>query len=106
MDNETITARQIGYTYMINSSTFAKRYKDTLSDFETWEQKGHASEWILLPQNAGKEHGIDETSLQGELYTIVHNKESHGRKGAIVAVVKGMKWSGALRWTFLIACVP
>ena len=49
MDNETITARQIGYTYMINSSTFAKRYKDTLSDFETWEQKGHASEWILLP---------------------------------------------------------
>ena len=28
MDSETITARQIGYTYMINSSTFAKRYKD------------------------------------------------------------------------------
>ena len=97
MDNETITARQIGYTYMINSSTFAKRYKDTLSDFETWEQKGHASEWILLPQNAGKEHGIDETSLQGELYTIVHNKESHGRKGAIVAVVKGTNPSDVLR---------
>ena len=75
MDNETVTARQIGYTYMINSATFAKRYKDTLSGFETWEQKGHASEWILLPQNTGKEHGIDETSLQGELYTIVHNKE-------------------------------
>ena len=65
MDNETITARQVGYTYMINSSTFAKRYKDTLSDFGTWEQKEHASEWILLPQNVGKEHGIDETSLQG-----------------------------------------
>ena len=89
MDNETITARQIGYTYMINSSTFAKRYKDTLSDFETWEQKRHASEWMLLPQNTGKELGIDETSLQGELYTIVHNKDAHGRKGAIVAVVKG-----------------
>lgn len=97
MDNETITARQIGYTYMINSSTFAKRYKDTLSDFETWEQKGHASEWILLPQNAGKEHGIDETSLQGELYTIVHNKEAHGRKGAIVAVVKGTNPADVLR---------
>ena len=41
MDNETVTARQIGYTYMINSATFAKRYKDTLSDFETWEQKKH-----------------------------------------------------------------
>ena len=89
MDSETITAHQVGYTYMINSSTFAKRYKDTLSDFETWEQKDHASEWILLPQNVGKEHGIDETSLQGELYTIVHNKDAHGRKGAIIAVVKG-----------------
>lgn len=63
MDSETITARQIGYTYMISSSTFAKRYKDTLSNFETWEQKEHASEWILIPQNVGKEQGIDETSL-------------------------------------------
>ena len=97
MDNETITARQIGYTYMINSSTFAKRYKDTLSDFETWEQKEHASEWILLPQNVGKEYGIDETSLQGELYTIVHNKDAHGRKGSIIAVVKGTNPADVLR---------
>ncbi|MBR1500315.1 MAG: DDE transposase, partial [Bacteroidaceae bacterium] len=97
MDNETVTARQIGYTYMINSATFAKRYKDTLSGFETWEQKAHASEWILLPQNTGKEHGIDETSLQGELYTVVHNKEAHGRKGAIVAVVKGTNPADVLR---------
>jgi hypothetical protein len=73
MDKEMVTARQIGYTYMINSATFAKRYKDSLSDFETWKQK-HASEWILLPQNIGTEHGIDEIFLQGELYTIVHNK--------------------------------
>ena len=97
MDYETITARQIGYTYMINSSTFAKRYKDTLSNFETWEQKEHASEWILIPQNVGKEQGIDETSLQGELYTIVHNKDAHGRKGAIIAVVKGTNPADVLK---------
>ena len=97
MDNETITARQMGHTYMINSATFAKRYKDTLSDFGTWEQREHASEWILLPQNVVKEQGIDETSLQGELYTIVHNKEAHGRKGAIVAVVKGTNPADVLR---------
>lgn len=97
MDNETITARQVGYTYMINSSTFAKRYKDTLSGFNTWVQKGHASEWILLPQNAGREQGIDETSLQGEPYTIVHNKDAHGRKGAIIAVVKGTNPADVLK---------
>ncbi|MCF0245144.1 MAG: transposase [Bacteroidaceae bacterium] len=89
MDNEAVTARQIGYTYMINSATFAKRYKYTLSGYETWEQKDYAEQWVFLPQNLGREHGIDETSLQGELYTIVHNKEAHGRKGSIVAVVKG-----------------
>ena len=86
MDNETVTAHSIGFTYMINSSTFAKRYKDTLSDYETWDQKEHAAEWILLPQNVGTEYGIDETSLHGELYTIVHNKEGHGRKGSIIAL--------------------
>lgn len=82
---------------MINSSTFAKRYKDTLSDFETWNQREHASDWILLPQNVGKEQGIDETSLQGELYTIVHNKDAHGRKGAIIAVVKGTNPADVLK---------
>lgn len=97
MGSETITARQIGYTYMINSSTFAKRYKDTLSGFGMWEQKGHASEWILLLQNVGRDQGIDETSLQGELYTIVHNKEAHGRKGAVIAVVKGTNPADVLK---------
>lgn len=33
---------------------------------------------------------MDETSLsQGELYTIVTNKEAKGKKGALVAIVKG-----------------
>ena len=77
---------------MINSATFAKRYKDTLSDFEAWEQKGHASEWILLPQNTGTEHGIDETSLQGELYTIVHNKDAHSRKVGSVSLSPRGDW--------------
>lgn len=97
MDNEAVTASSLGYTYMINGSTFAKRYKDTLSNFEGWSQKRHAAEWVLLPQNAGTELGIDETSLQGELYTILHNKDGHGRKGSIVAVAKGTNPADVLR---------
>ncbi|WP_236537183.1 transposase, partial [Sphingobacterium composti Ten et al. 2007 non Yoo et al. 2007] len=35
---------------------------------------------------------IDETSLShGELYTVVTNKEAHGKKGTIVAILKGTK---------------
>lgn len=97
MDNETVTAHSIGYTYMINSSTFAKRYKDTLSEYDDWNQKKHAKDWVLLPQNTGTEYGIDETSLQGELYTILHNKDGHGDKGSIVAVVKGTKPSNVIK---------
>ena len=35
---------------------------------------------------------IDETSLsQGELYTIITNKEAKGKSGALVAIIKGTK---------------
>ena len=35
---------------------------------------------------------MDETSLsQGELYTIVTNKSAKGKKGALVAMIKGIK---------------
>lgn len=55
-----------------------------------WEQQTHAEDWIVFPQNIGAFLTIDETSLsQGELYTIVTNKSAHGRKGTIVAMVKG-----------------
>jgi transposase len=50
----------------------------------------HADSWLLFPQNIGPYLTIDETSLsQGELYTIITNKSAHGKKGTIVAMVKG-----------------
>ena len=50
----------------------------------------HAQEWILFEKNIGPNLSIDETALsQGELYTIVTNKAAKGKKGAIVAMIKG-----------------
>ena len=47
---------------------------------------------MLFPENIGAQLSIDETSLSnGELYTILTNKSAKGRKGAIVAMVKGTK---------------
>jgi transposase len=38
----------------------------------------------------GKDIGIDETALSnGELYTIVTNKAAKGRKGSLIAMIKG-----------------
>jgi len=47
---------------------------------------------LLYPKNIGKYLSLDETSLSnGELYTIVTNKDANGKKGSIVAIVKGTK---------------
>lgn len=55
-----------------------------------WDQKGHAKDWLLYPDNIGPSLSIDETSLaNGELYTILTNKAAKGKQGAIVAIVAG-----------------
>ena len=66
-----------------------QQYIAFLSDYFEWNQKEHASDWLLFPENIGPYLSIDETSLsQGELYTIVTNKQAKGRKGALVAILK------------------
>lgn len=47
---------------------------------------------MVFADNVGPMLSIDETALSnGELYTIVTNKEAKGRKGTLVAMVKGTK---------------
>ncbi len=45
---------------------------------------------MLFPENMGAYLSIDETSLsQGELYTVVTNKQGKGKQGSLVAMIKG-----------------
>lgn len=61
-----------------------------MSDFHTWYQLSHAEDWILFQDNIGPCLSIDETALsQGELYTVITNKDAKGKKGALVAMIKG-----------------
>jgi len=49
---------------------------------------------LLFPENIGSQLSIDETSLSdGELYTILTNKAAKGKKGTIVAMIKGTESS-------------
>ena len=46
---------------------------------------------MLFPDNLGDNLSLDETCLSnGDVYTILTNKSAHGRKGAIVAMVRGV----------------
>ena len=91
MDTLPLTAASLARFFHIKGSEVERYYKHHLSDFPTWKQKSHAADWILLAENIGERCSIDETSLCNEVYTILSNKDGHGRKGSIIAMVKGTK---------------
>ena len=67
-----------------------RQYKNHLSGFYQWDQLCHAKEWILFPKNMGSYIGIDEVALsRGDLYTVLINKESKGKRGSIIAIIQG-----------------
>ena len=74
----------------INGDLLERQYKNHLSGFYQWDQLCHAKEWILFPKNMGSYIGIDEVALsRGELYTVLINKESKGKRGSIIAIIQG-----------------
>ena len=94
MDQYPIAASSLEKYYHINGKQFERQYKDHLSGYRDWEaQDGtHAEQYLIFPENIGPRLSIDETSLSdGELYTIITNKDAHGGKGAIVAIMAGTK---------------
>jgi len=93
LDTYPIAASSLEKYYHISGVQFERQYKEHLSDYMDWKDTDegiHALEYLVFPQNVGPHLSIDETSISdGELYTIVCNKDAHGRKGAIVAIVEG-----------------
>ena len=76
--------------FQLDGKLLEEQYVSHLSNFLSWEQRDHAQDWVLFGDNLGAYLSIDETCLsQGELYTVVTNKEAKGKKGALVAMVKG-----------------
>lgn len=90
LDSKPISAKSLGEYFQVNGNLLEEQYRDYLSNFHQWDQLEHACEWILFEKNIGTNISIDETSLsQGELYTVLTNKEAKGRKGSLIAMIKG-----------------
>jgi transposase len=74
----------------LDGDLYERQYRDHLSGYRSWDQLSHATDWILYEKNIGSYVGIDEVALsRGELYTILINKEAKGKKGSIIAIIKG-----------------
>lgn len=76
----------------VDGGLLSRQYKLHLSNFVDWKEEKYNSEFMLFKKNMGTHLSIDETSLsQGELYTIVTNKDAKGKKGSLVAIIRGIK---------------
>jgi transposase len=90
LDNYPISSNSLEKYYHIDGDRFGQQYKEHLSGYPDWDQKEHAQQWILFPKNLGPRLSIDEVALSnGELYTVVTNKDGKGRKGTLVAMIEG-----------------
>lgn len=90
LDSRPVSCKSVGDYFGVNGKLLEEQYRDYLSDFHTWDQLKHAENWILFPENIGSCLSLDETALsQGELYTVITNKAAKGKKGALVAMIKG-----------------
>jgi len=98
LDHYPISSNSLEKFYYINGNYFGKQYKEHLSGFSDWEQKDHAKDWILFPENIGENLSLDETSLSnGELYTILTSKAGKGKKGSLVAMVEGTSSANVIK---------
>ena len=87
-----MSIKSLAELYRLDDKKLTDYYKNRLSDFRQWRHLPHAEEYMCFPQNMGPHLSIDETSLSnGELYTIITNKAGHGRKGTLVAMLKGTR---------------
>jgi transposase len=90
LDNYPISSNSLEKFFYVDGNQLGQQYKEFLSSYKTWDQKEHAQEWILFPNNVGLYLSMDETSLSnGELYTILTNKAGKGRKGTLIAMIEG-----------------
>ncbi len=90
LDTKPVSCKSVGDYFGVNGVLLEEQYRDHLSNFHDWDQLAHANDWILFEDNVGPFLSLDETALsQGELYTVLTNKEAKGKKGALVAMIKG-----------------
>ncbi|MCC9033382.1 transposase [Chryseobacterium sp. C-39] len=90
--------------YGVDGRKFQRQYKNSISNFKNWEQKSHAEEWMLYPQNLSERLSLDEVALSdGELYTVLTSKNAKGKKGSIVAIIKGTKSETVIENLFKIS---
>jgi transposase len=92
VDTQAHSIQSISSFYGISPSKLRRYYRNQLSGYQDWAHRDNASQGLIFPETISTQLSIDETSFsQGELYTVVSSKHAKGKKGTIVAIMKGTK---------------
>jgi len=84
------TISNVASYYGVKSKTLNRSYKKYTSGFKHWDQKSHAEDYLIYPENVTEKLSIDELALsQGELYTFITSKQAKGKKKTLVAIING-----------------
>lgn len=79
----------------MNGKTLEKNYKEKWSGFreyEVVESNIFEEGAFVFPENIGTNVSLDEVLMpDGEFWTLLTNKEKQGKKGALIAMIKGTK---------------
>ena len=84
-----MTAQCVARFFQTDGKYLNRVYKQHLSDFEDWDQKDHAAEWVLCAQNWGTYFSVDESIVHDEVLTVRSSKEGRGKRCTRIAAVKG-----------------
>lgn len=97
IDNNAEAISSIARHYRTEPAKLRRAYKENLSGYYEYKKKHYEmfeKEAFVFPENLSENMGIDETGLMdGELYTILYNKDKKGKKGSLAAIIKGTKAS-------------
>jgi transposase len=88
--NTPVATQTLASLFHLDGKKLQRQYRNHFSDYQAFKEKHQHKDYILFAQNLNRELSIDETALSnGELYTIVTSKQAKGKKGALVAMIKG-----------------
>jgi transposase len=85
-----IPTQTLASLFHLNGKKLQRQYRDHFSDYQEFKQVHKDKDYLVFANNLHEELSIDETSLSnGELYTIITSKKAKGKKGALVAMIRG-----------------
>lgn len=98
MDTREESVKTMAELSGVKARTLQRGYKQHNPDYQQWDQRKHAKDWLVFPQPIGPHLAIDEVSLsQGKLYTFVINKAGKGKTNTIEACIRGTQSADIVR---------